>query len=121
MNIQRGGDEGSNCWAPRDLFCSIGFCLIAKGILLGNVISLSLGNLNAILGGAGLKGMSPRGLENCARIKKWGNNGRKSGRITLSNQKEADEIRHVICKQKLPKVPIKLPRSVKSSKIIKIF
>lgn len=74
--------------APRDPFCSTGFCLIAKGILLGNVISLSLGDLNAIAGGAGLKRMSPSGLENWARIKKRGNNGRKSGRTTPSNQKE---------------------------------
>lgn len=74
--------------APRDPFCSIGYCLRAKGILLGNVISLSLEDLSAILGGAGLKGMSPRSLEKYARIKKWGNNGRKSRRTTPFNQKE---------------------------------
>lgn len=79
VDVQHGGDKGSNWLALRDPFCSIGFCLISKGILLGNVISLSFGGLNAIPGGAGLKGMSARGLENRARIKKWVNNERKLG------------------------------------------
>lgn len=92
VSVQHDGEEGSNWLAPRDPFCSIGFCLVPKGVL-ENATSFSSGDLNAILGSAGLKGMSARGLEKRARIKKWGNNGRKSGRTTPSKQKKKGQMK----------------------------
>lgn len=50
--------------------------MIPRRILLENAVSPSSGDLNTILDGTGLKGMSLRGLEKCEEEKmgkQWGN------------------------------------------------
>lgn len=86
-------------------------------LLLVNAISFPCGDLNAVVGGTGLEGMSQRGLRKRREGKKNGKTLWKSERITPSTQKrKADKSGHLTRKGKLLKELVEFPRLVKTSK-----